>query len=96
MQKQKIGLQYYQSIPRRVTSIYDNLIDFNENKYLFKDLDQVSPSDDWLPHGYIDAEVNNKLGKTKGWLAGYEMGKKTKHYVEYLDHDTNRLKIITI
>ena len=96
MQKQKTGLQCYLTIPRRVTIPCDNIIDFNENRYLFKDLNEVSPSDDWFPYEYIDAEFNKKVDKTKGRLAGNEMEKETKHYVEYLNHNPNFLKTITI
>ena len=39
---------------------------FNENKDVFKDLNEVPPSYDWSPYEHIDAEVNNKLDKTKG------------------------------
>ena len=46
--------------PRCVTIVHDNRIDFHENKYVFKDLNQVPPSDDWFPYEYIDVEVNNK------------------------------------
>ena len=61
MQKKTIGLQYYLTIPRRVTIIHDNRIDFNENIYAFKYFNEVLSSDDWLLYEYIDAEVNNKL-----------------------------------
>ena len=61
------------TIPRRVTIIYDNRIDLNENKDVFKDLNEVPPSDNWFTYEYIDAEVNNKLDKTKVQLAGNEM-----------------------
>ena len=60
------------------------------------DLNEVPPSDDWFPYKFIDAEVNKKLGKTKGRLTGDEMEKETKNYVEYLNHDPNWLKMITI
>ena len=62
-------------------------MDFNENKYVFKDLNEVPPSYYWLPYEYIDAEVNNKLDKTKGRLLRDEIEKETKNYVEYLNHD---------
>ena len=55
-QKQTIGLQCHITIPRRVTIIYDNKIGFNENRDVFKYLNDVTPSDDWLPYKYIDAE----------------------------------------
>ena len=75
MQKQKIGLQCYLTIPRRVTIVHDNQIDFNGNKDVFKDLNEVTPSDDGFPYECIDAEFNQKLDRTKGQLTGNEMGK---------------------
>ena len=96
LQKQTIGLQCYITIPQHVTIIHDNRIDLNENKYVFKDLNEVPPSDDWFQYEYIDAEVNNKLDKNKGQLVGDEMEKETKNYVESLNHNLNRLKMITI
>ena len=59
-QKQKIGLQCYLTIPRRVTIFNDNIIDFNENKYVFKKLNEVPPSDDSFSYEYIDVEVKKK------------------------------------
>ena len=56
---------------------------------MFKYLNEVPPSDDWFPYEYIVAEVNNKLDKTKVQLSGNEMENETKHYVEYLNHNTN-------
>ena len=58
--RKKFGLQFYTTIPRRVTTIYDNRIEFNGNEYVLKDLNEVLPSDYWFPYEYIDAEVNNK------------------------------------
>ena len=63
---------------------------------MFKDLNEVLLSYYWFTYEYIDAEVNNKLGKTKGRLAGDEMGKETKHYMESLNHGPNWLKTRTI
>ena len=73
LQKKTISLQCYLTIPRCVTILHDNRIEFNENKYLFKYLNEVRPSDDCFPYKYIDAEVNKKLDKSKGRLAGEEM-----------------------
>ena len=67
--------------------MYDNWIDFNENKDVFKDLNAVPSSNYWFPFEYIDAEFNKKVYKTKRQLTGDEMEKETKHYVEYLNHD---------
>ena len=63
---------------------------------MFNNLNEVPQSDNWLPYEYIDAEVNNKLGKTKGRIAGDEMRNDTKHYVESLNHNHNWLNTITI
>ena len=73
MQRQNVFLQCYITIPRHFTIIHDNPIEFNENKDVFKYLNEVPPSDYWFPYKYIDAEVNNKLDKTKGQLAGDEI-----------------------
>ena len=56
---------------------------------MFKDLNEVPPSGGWFPYEYIDAEFKNKVEKTKGQLTSDEL-------VEYLNHDTNWLKIITV
>ena len=71
--QKKIGLQCYLTIPRSVTILYDNQINFNENKDVLKDLNGVSPLDDCFPYEYIDAEANKNLYKTKGQLVGDEM-----------------------
>ena len=63
---------------------------------MFKDLNEVQHSYDWFPYEYIDYEVNMKVDKTKGQIAGYEMENETKNNVEYLNHDPNWLQAITI
>ena len=63
---------------------------------MFKYLNEVPPSYDWFPYEYIDAEVKNKLDKTKGQLAGNEMEKENKRYVGYINHNTNWLKKFSI
>ena len=47
-QKQAISLQCYTTIPQRVTIIRDNRIDFNDNRDVFKDLNEVPESDYWF------------------------------------------------
>ena len=79
LQKQTIGLQCYLTISRCVTILRDNRIDINENIDVFKDLNEVPPSDYRLPYEYIDAEVNNKLDETKRQLTGNKMEKEAKH-----------------
>ena len=94
--KKTIGLQCYLTILQRVTFLYENQIDLNENKYVFKYLNDFPPLDYWFLCEYIDSGVKNKVDKTKGQLTGDEMEKETKHYVESLNHDPNWLNTITI
>ena len=75
--RKQIGLQCYITIPRRVTIIYDNQIDSNENIDVLKYLNEVPPSNDWFSYEYIDTEVNKKLDKNKGRLSVDEMEKET-------------------
>ena len=89
MQKQTIVLKCYLTIPLSVTIIYDNRIDFNENKYVFKYSNEFPTSYYCFPYEYIDAEVKKKVDKTKGKIAGDEMEKEAKHYVESHNHDPN-------
>ena len=63
---------------------------------MFKDLNEVTSSDDWFPYEFIDDKVNIKFNETKGWLAGDEMKKDTKNYVESVNHDPNWLDTINI
>ena len=63
---------------------------------MFKDLNEVLLSDYLFLYEYFDAEVNNKVNKTKGQLTGNEMEEETKHYMGYLKYDNNLLKTITI
>ena len=41
----------------------------NENKDVYKYLNEVPLSDDWFPYEYIDDNFNNKFDKTKVVLA---------------------------
>ena len=86
LQKQIIGLQYNLTIPQRVVILHDNQIDFNENRDVSKDLNDVPPSDDWFPYEYIDADVNKKANEPKGQLEGDEIEHETKYDAEYLNH----------
>ena len=74
-------LQFYLTIPRCVTLLYDIQIDFNEDKDLFKDFNELPSSDDWSPYEYIDSDFKKKVEKTKGKFTINEMKKETKHYV---------------
>ena len=62
---------------------------------MFKYLNNFTPSDDFFPCEYIDAEFKNKLDKTKEKLADDETEKETKNYIEYLNHDPNWVKTIS-
>ena len=48
---------------------------------MFKDLNEVLPSNDSFPYEYIDAEVKKKIDKNMWQLTGDEMEIETKHYV---------------
>ena len=96
LKKETIGLQCHQKIPRHVTIIYDNRINFIENINVFKDLNEVPLSNDWLPYEYNDAEVNKKIDEIRIQHAGNEMEKETNHYVKSLNHDPNLLKKFSI
>ena len=63
---------------------------------MFKDLNEVPPSDDWSPYEYIDADVKKKLDETKGQLVGDETEKKTKHYMESIYQNPNWLNNFSI
>ena len=60
------------------------------------ELNEVPTSDDWFQYKYIDSEVKKKVDKTKRQLAGYEMEKEIKHYVEYINPNKNWSKKIYI
>ena len=49
MEKQKIGLQCYQTIAQRIIIIHYNRIEKHEYSSVYKDFNEVSPSDDWFP-----------------------------------------------
>ena len=40
---------------------------------MFKDLNDVPPSDDWFPYEYIDDEFKNKVDRAKGQPTGDEI-----------------------
>ena len=71
-------LQFYITIPRRVTILCDNRISFNENKDVFKDLNEVPSSYDWFLYEYIDAEVNKKFEKPKDDLHAIKWKRRLK------------------
>ena len=62
-QKKIIGLQCLHNIPRHVTFLRDNRINFNVHKNLFRDLDVDPKSKTWFPNKYIEADIKKKLDK---------------------------------
>ena len=56
-QKQTIGLQCLYTIPKRVTFLHDNRINFNIHKNMFIYLDVNSASETWFPNKYIEDEI---------------------------------------
>ena len=56
-QKQTIVLQCLYTIPRRVTFLHGNRINFNIHKDVFRYLDVNSTSETWFPNKYIEDEI---------------------------------------
>ena len=50
MDKQTIGLKCYDTILRCVTIFYENRIDKHEYSAVYKDFNEVLPSDYWFPY----------------------------------------------
>ena len=63
---------------------------------MFKDLNDVPSSNYWFIYEYIYAESKKKVEETKVQLTSNETEKEDKHYVEYLNHNQNWLRKITI
>ena len=61
---------------------------------MFSNLHDVPTSDNWSPNKHIEAEIKNKLDKTRGQLASYEKENYIRHYIESLNHDPQWVRII--
>ena len=85
--KKNIGLQYLQTIPRRVTFLHDDRINLNIHKNMFINLHDVPTSENWFPNKYIEAEIKKKLEKNRGQLTSDETENEIRHYVESINHD---------
>ena len=72
-QKKTIGLQWLHTIPRRVTFLHDDRINFNIHKNVFIHLYVDPTSETWFLNKYVEAEINKKIEKTRGQLASDEM-----------------------
>ena len=59
-QKTNIALRCLHTIPRRVTFIHDDQINFNIHKNVFRDLYGISTSETWFPKKYIEDEIKKK------------------------------------
>ena len=59
-QKQTIYLQCLYTIPRRVTFLHENRINFNIHKNMFRYLYVNSTSETWFPNKYIEDEIKKK------------------------------------
>ena len=90
-QKNTIGLQCLHTIPRRVTFIHDDRMNFNTNKNVFRDLDGISASETWFPNKYIENEINKKVDKTRDQLASDEMAYDIRQYIDCLQHNPSWL-----
>ena len=85
--KKHIGLQCLHTIPRRVTFIHDDRINFNIQQNVFRDLDVYQTSETWFPNKYIEDEIKKKGDKTRGQLASDEMEYDIKQYIDSLKHN---------
>ena len=81
-QKKTIVLQCLHTIPRRVTFLHDNQINFNIHKNVFRDLDVDPTSETWFPNNYIVYEIKKKVDKTRGQLASDEVSFDVEKYIE--------------
>ena len=48
---------------------------------MFNNLHIDPTSENWFPNKYIEADIKNKLDKTRGKLASDEMENEIRHYV---------------
>ena len=62
-QKKTIVLQCLHTIPRRVTFLHDDRMNFNVHKNVFRYLYGISRSETWFPNKYIEDEINKKVEK---------------------------------
>ena len=58
--KQTIGLQCLHTIPRRVTFLHDDQINFNIHKNVFRDLNVDPTSETWFLNKYIEYDIKKK------------------------------------
>ena len=83
-QKKTIVLQCLHIIPRRVTFIHDDRINFNIHKNVFRYLDGISTSENWFLNKYIEDEIKKKVDKTIDQLASDEMAYDIRKYIDCL------------
>ena len=82
-----IGLQCVYTIPRRVTFLCDDRINFNTQKNVFRDLDGISTSETFFPNKSINDEIKKRVDKTRDQLASDKMAYDIRHYIHCLQHD---------
>ena len=82
-----IGLQCLYTISQRVTFLYDNRMNINTQKNVFKDLDGISTSETWFKKKYIEYEIKKRVDKTRDQLASDEMAYDIRQYIDSLKHD---------
>ena len=93
--KKTIGLRCLYTIPRRVTSLYDDRINFNIHKHVFRDLYVNPTSETWFPNKFIEGDIKKKVDKTRGQLASDRMSFDIGQYIDSLKHDKFWLGRIT-
>ena len=94
-QKKNIGLKCLHTIPRRVTFIHDDRINFNIHKNVFSDLDGISTSKTWFLNKYIEDETKKKVDKTRYQLESDEVEYDIRKYIDCLKQDPSWVGRIT-
>ena len=62
---------------------------------MFSNLHDVPTSENWFLNKYIEADIKNKLDKTRGQLESDEMDNEIRHYIDSLNHDPQWVRRIT-
>ena len=62
---------------------------------MFRYLNVDATSETWFPNKYIEADINDKLDKTRGQHSSDEMENDIRHYIDVLNHDPQLVGRIT-
>ena len=74
-----IGLQCLYTIPRRVKFLHDDQINFNTQKNVFRDLENISTSENVFRRNIFMMRSRKKVDKTRDQLASDKMESDIRH-----------------